>query len=88
MPADDAAQKRLQAEETAAELRLAEAAVYRVPAEELGAYDAQRTLLKRKVLPGHIANCVTAIASDEFSHTTGPLVPIDAGVVAFPGRLR
>jgi rhamnulose-1-phosphate aldolase/alcohol dehydrogenase len=58
------------------------AAVYGVPEEELGAFYAQRTLLKREVLPEHVARCVAAITSDEFSHTTGLLVPVDAGVAA------
>ena len=58
------------------------AAVYGVPEEELGAFYAQRTLLGREVLPHHVANAVAAITSDEFSHTTGALVPVDAGVAA------
>ena len=58
------------------------AAVYGVPEEELGEFYAQRTLLKREVLPEHVARAVAAIASDEFSHTTGLLVPVDAGVAA------
>ena len=58
------------------------AAVYGVPEDELGAFYAQRTLLKREVLPEHVANAVTAITSDEFSHTTGLHVPVDAGVAA------
>lgn len=58
------------------------AAVYGVPEDELGAFYAQRTILKREVLPEHVANAVTAICSDEFSHTTGLLVPVDAGVAA------
>ena len=58
------------------------AAVYGVPEEDLGAFYAQRTLLKREVLPEHVANAVTALTSDEFSHTTGLLVPVDAGVAA------
>ena len=58
------------------------AAVYGVPEEELGAFYAKRTLLKREVLPEHVANAVAAICSDEFSHTTGLLVPVDAGVAA------
>jgi rhamnulose-1-phosphate aldolase/alcohol dehydrogenase len=58
------------------------AAVYGVPEEELGEFYAQRTLLKREVLPEHVANAVAAITSDEFSHTTGLLVPVDAGVPA------
>ena len=58
------------------------AAVYGVPEEDLGEFYAQRTLLKREVLPEHVANAVAAITSDEFSHTTGLLVPVDAGVPA------
>ena len=62
------------------------AAVYGIPEDQLGQYYAQRTLLKREVLPEHVANAVTAITSDEFSHTTGLLIPVDAGVAA--GFLR
>jgi NAD(P)-dependent dehydrogenase (short-subunit alcohol dehydrogenase family) len=58
------------------------AAVYGVAEEELGAFYAQRTLLKREVLPVHVANCVAAITSDEFSHTTGLHIPVDAGVAS------
>jgi NAD(P)-dependent dehydrogenase (short-subunit alcohol dehydrogenase family) len=58
------------------------AAVYGVPEEELGAYYAQRTLLKREVLPEHVANAVAALCSDDFSRSTGVLVPVDAGVPA------
>ena len=58
------------------------AAVYGIPEEELGAFYAGRTLLKREVLPAHVANAVAALCSDEFSHTTGLLVPVDAGVAA------
>jgi rhamnulose-1-phosphate aldolase/alcohol dehydrogenase len=58
------------------------AAVYGVPEEELGAFYAQRTLLKREVLPEHVARAVAAVCSDEFSHTTGLLIPVDAGVAA------
>jgi enoyl-[acyl-carrier-protein] reductase (NADH) len=38
--------------------------------------------LKREVLPEHVANAVAALCSDEFSHTTGTLVPVDGGVPA------
>ena len=58
------------------------AAVYGVPEEQLGEFYAQRTLLKREVLPEHVANAVAALCSAEFSHTTGLLVPVDAGVAA------
>ncbi|MCU1514437.1 MAG: short-chain dehydrogenase, partial [Microbacteriaceae bacterium] len=39
------------------------AAVYGVPEEELGAYYAQRTLLKREVLPENVANAVFVLCS-------------------------
>ncbi|MDR7273666.1 bifunctional aldolase/short-chain dehydrogenase [Catenuloplanes atrovinosus] len=58
------------------------AAVYGVPEEELGAYYAQRTLLKREVLPEHVANAVFVLTAGELSHTTGLHVPVDAGVAA------
>jgi rhamnulose-1-phosphate aldolase len=58
------------------------AAVYGVPEDQLGAYYAQRTLLKREVLPEHVANVAAQITSDEFSHTTGLHIPVDAGVAA------
>jgi rhamnulose-1-phosphate aldolase/alcohol dehydrogenase len=58
------------------------AAVYGVPEEELGAYYAQRTLLKREVLPENIANAAFALCTSDFSHTTGVHVPVDAGVAA------
>lgn len=58
------------------------AAVYGVPEDQLGAFYAQRTLLKREVLPEHVADAVAAITSPEFSRTTGLLVPVDAGVAA------
>lgn len=58
------------------------AAVYGVPEEELGAYYAQRTLLKREVLPENIANVAFVLCTSDFSHTTGLHVPVDAGVPA------
>lgn len=58
------------------------AAVYGVPEEKLGEYYASRTLLKREVLPEHVANAVFVLAGPELSHTTGLLVPVDAGVAA------
>ncbi|WP_432976377.1 bifunctional aldolase/short-chain dehydrogenase [Dactylosporangium sp. CA-233914] len=58
------------------------AAVYGVPESELGAYYAQRTLLKREVLPEHVANAVFVLTAGELSHTTGLHIPVDAGVAA------
>ncbi|HEY5853751.1 MAG TPA: bifunctional aldolase/short-chain dehydrogenase [Aldersonia sp.] len=58
------------------------AAVYGVDEQDLGKYYAQRTLLKREVLPEHIANAAFALCSSDFSHTTGLHVPVDAGVAA------
>ncbi len=58
------------------------AAVYGVPEEELGSYYAQRTLLKREVLPENVANAAFALCTSDFSHTTGLHVPVDAGVAA------
>ena len=58
------------------------AAVYGVPEEELGAFYAQRTLLKREVLPEHVAAAVFALCAGDLSLTTGLLIPVDAGVPA------
>ncbi|WP_367124411.1 bifunctional aldolase/short-chain dehydrogenase [Streptomyces phytohabitans] len=58
------------------------AAVYGVPEEELGAYYAGRTLLKREVLPEHVANAVFALTGGDLTHTTGAHLPVDAGVAA------
>ncbi len=58
------------------------AAVYGVPEEKLGEYYAQRTLLKREVLPEHVANAVFALTGGDLTHTTGLHIPVDAGVAA------
>ncbi|WP_030354298.1 bifunctional rhamnulose-1-phosphate aldolase/short-chain dehydrogenase [Streptomyces scopuliridis] len=58
------------------------AAVYGVEEEKLGEFYAQRTILKREVLPEHVANAVFALTGGELSHTTGLHVPVDAGVAA------
>ncbi|WP_283134642.1 bifunctional aldolase/short-chain dehydrogenase [Rhizohabitans arisaemae] len=58
------------------------AAVYGVPESELGAFYAGRTLLKREVLPEHVAAAVFTLTGGDLSHTTGLLVPVDAGVAA------
>jgi rhamnulose-1-phosphate aldolase/alcohol dehydrogenase len=58
------------------------AAVYGVEESELGKFYAQRTLLKREVLPEHIANAVFVLCGPDLTHTTGLHVPVDAGVAA------
>ena len=60
----------------------ARAAVYGVPESELGKYYANRTLLKREVLPENVANAVFVLCSDDLSHTTGLHIPVDGGVAA------
>ncbi len=58
------------------------AAVYGVEESELGAFYAQRTLLKREVLPEHVADAVFALTAGDLSQTTGLHIPVDAGVAA------
>jgi rhamnulose-1-phosphate aldolase/alcohol dehydrogenase len=58
------------------------AAVYGVEESELGAFYAQRTLLKKEVLPEHIAAAVFALCGGNLPLTTGLLIPVDAGVAA------
>ncbi|MFJ5864706.1 bifunctional aldolase/short-chain dehydrogenase [Streptomyces parvus] len=58
------------------------AATYGIEEEKLGEFYAQRTLLKREVLPEHVANAVFALTGGELTHTTGLHIPVDAGVAA------
>jgi rhamnulose-1-phosphate aldolase/alcohol dehydrogenase len=58
------------------------AAVYGVPEEKLGEFYAQRTLLKREVLPDHVADAVFALTGGDLTRTTGLHVPVDSGVAA------
>src|SRR6185369_13434417 len=58
------------------------AAVYGVEEEKLGEFYAQRTLLKREVLPEHIAAAVFALTGGDLTRTTGLHVPVDSGVAA------
>lgn len=58
------------------------AAVYGVKEEELGEFYAQRTLLKREVLPDHVADAVFALTGGDLTRTTGLHVPVDSGVAA------
>ncbi|WP_251152345.1 bifunctional aldolase/short-chain dehydrogenase [Cellulosimicrobium sp. Marseille-Q4280] len=58
------------------------AAVYGVDEKDLGAFYAQRTLLKREVLPEHVAAAVLALTGPDLAQTTGLHVPVDSGVAA------
>jgi rhamnulose-1-phosphate aldolase/alcohol dehydrogenase len=62
------------------------AAVYGVAEQDLGAYYAQRTLLKQEVLPEHVAAAVIALTGGDLAQTTGLHIPVDSGVPA--GFLR
>jgi rhamnulose-1-phosphate aldolase/alcohol dehydrogenase len=58
------------------------ARTYGIPEDKLGEFYAQRTLLKREVLPEHVAAAVVALTGGDLSQTTGLHIPVDAGVAA------
>jgi rhamnulose-1-phosphate aldolase/alcohol dehydrogenase len=58
------------------------ARVYGVPEDKLGEFYARRTLLKKEVLPEHVAAAVFALVGGDLSRTTGLHIPVDAGVAA------
>lgn len=58
------------------------AKTYAVKEEDLGAYYAQRTILKREVLPEHVAAAVAVLTGGELEQTTGLHIPVDSGVAA------
>ncbi len=58
------------------------AKTYGIEEEELGKFYAQRTILKREVLPEHVANAAAVITGPDMTHTTGLHIPVDAGVAA------
>jgi len=58
------------------------ARTYGIPEDQLGEFYAQRTLLKREVLPEHVAAAVFALTGGDLSQTTGLHIPVDAGVAA------
>ena len=58
------------------------AAVYGVEEEKLGEYYAQRTILKKEVLPDHIAAAVFVLCASDLPLTTGLHIPVDGGVAA------
>ncbi len=58
------------------------AKVYGVKEQDLGKFYADRTLLKREVLPENVASAVIALTAGDLSHTTGLHIPVDSGVPA------
>ncbi|WNM23830.1 bifunctional aldolase/short-chain dehydrogenase [Demequina capsici] len=58
------------------------AKTYGIEEDELGKFYAQRTILKREVLPEHVANAAAMITGPDMTHTTGLHIPVDAGVAA------
>jgi rhamnulose-1-phosphate aldolase/alcohol dehydrogenase len=58
------------------------AATYGIEEDKLGEFYAQRTILKREVLPEHVANAVFALTGGDLTRTTGLHIPVDAGVAA------
>ncbi|HEY4225341.1 MAG TPA: bifunctional aldolase/short-chain dehydrogenase [Pseudolysinimonas sp.] len=58
------------------------AKTYGIDEQDLGAFYAQRTILKREVLPENVANAVAVLTGPDLSHTTGLHIPVDAGVAA------
>ncbi|WP_424935539.1 MULTISPECIES: bifunctional aldolase/short-chain dehydrogenase [Bacteria] len=58
------------------------AATYGVKEEELGQFYANRTILKREVVPENVADAVSVLTGPELSRTTGLHIPVDSGVAA------
>ena len=58
------------------------AKTYGISEDKLGEFYAQRTILKREVLPENVANAVSVLTGPDLSHTTGLHIPVDAGVAA------
>ena len=58
------------------------AKTYGIEEDKLGEFYAQRTILKREVLPENVANAVSVLTGPDLSHTTGMHIPVDAGVAA------
>jgi rhamnulose-1-phosphate aldolase/alcohol dehydrogenase len=58
------------------------AAVYGVEESKLGEFYAKRTILKKEVLPEHIAAAIFVLLGGELALTTGLHIPVDGGVSA------
>lgn len=58
------------------------AATYGVEEKDLGQFYADRTILKREVVPENVADAVFVLTGPELSRTTGLHIPVDSGVAA------
>lgn len=58
------------------------AKVYGIDEDELGQFYANRSLLKKEVLPKHVAEAAVALVGGHLSRTTGLLIPVDGGLPA------
>ena len=58
------------------------AATYGVEEKDLGKFYANRTILKREVVPDNVADAVYVLTGPELSRTTGLHIPVDSGVAA------
>lgn len=58
------------------------AKTYGVKEEDLGSFYAQRTILKREVVPENVADAVSVLTGPELALTTGMHIPVDSGVAA------
>jgi rhamnulose-1-phosphate aldolase/alcohol dehydrogenase len=58
------------------------AKTYGVKEEDLGTFYAQRTILKKEVLPESIADAVSVLTGPDLTLTTGMHLPVDSGVAA------
>lgn len=58
------------------------AQTYGVKEEELGSFYAQRTILKKEVLPESVADAVAVLTGADLRLTTGVHIPVDSGVAS------
>lgn len=58
------------------------AKTYGVAEEDLGKFYANRTILKREVLPESVADAVAVLTAGDLQLTTGLHIPVDSGVAA------
>ena len=58
------------------------AKTYGVAEEDLGKFYANRTILKREVLPESVADAVAVLTAGDLQLTTGLHIPVDSGVSA------